>query len=145
MNKTEITALNVNGKDSLWIDRGWRSADVNKDSGLSDAKLLGSMSTPGAYTDAGTDYAEVDTRNMSSFYNCRKIADNPTPYATTMLVGSKDCSTAHSQSSHELCSSGTTSLQLESAQSEHSHKKSQEPYPQYPPSMNYQIIFVFKQ
>lgn len=73
---SEITALNLNGKESLWIDRGWRAADTDKDSGLSEAKLLvNNPSTNGTYTDGGTDYAEVDTRNLSTFYNCRKVRD----------------------------------------------------------------------
>ncbi|XP_031630104.1 roundabout homolog 2 isoform X2 [Contarinia nasturtii] len=88
VNANDITALNINGKESLWIDRGWRAGDTDKDSGLSEAKLLGNSSTlsQGNYTDGGTDYAEVDTRNLSTFYNCRKSPDNPTPYATTMLL-----------------------------------------------------------
>lgn len=73
VNANEITALNINGKESLWIDRGWRAGDTDKDSGLSETKLLGSSNTPGTYTDGGTDYAEVDTRNLSTFYNCRKV------------------------------------------------------------------------
>lgn len=74
VNANDITALNLNGKESLWIDRGWRSTDTDKDSGLSEAKLLGNANNlPGNFTDAGTDYAEVDTRNMSTFYNCRKV------------------------------------------------------------------------
>lgn len=64
----------MNGKESLWIDRGWRVTDTDKDSGVSEAKLLvNNPSTNGTYTDGGTDYAEVDTRNMSTFYNCRKV------------------------------------------------------------------------
>lgn len=75
VNANDITALNLNGKESLWIDRGWRSTDTDKDSGLSEAKLLGNANSnlPGNFTDAGTDYAEVDTRNLSTFYNCRKV------------------------------------------------------------------------
>lgn len=74
VNANEITALNINGKESLWIDRGWHAADTDKDSGLSEAKLLGSSNVQANYTDGGTDYAEVDTRNLSSFYNCRKVS-----------------------------------------------------------------------
>lgn len=71
----EITALNINGKDSLWIDRGWRTTDTDKDSGLSETKLLSNANSQSNYTsDGGTDYAEVDTRNMSTFYNCRKVS-----------------------------------------------------------------------
>lgn len=112
--------MNINGKESLWIDRGWRTGDVDKDSGLSGMKLLANSqmsSSQGNYTDCGTDYAEVDPRNMSTFYNCRKSPDNPTPYATTMLINSMPqeiCANPnHSHSEHEICaggSSGTSSL-----------------------------------
>lgn len=73
----EITALNINGKDSLWIDRGWRTTDTDKDSGLSETKLLSNANSQSNYntSDGGTDYAEVDTRNMSTFYNCRKVGE----------------------------------------------------------------------
>lgn len=74
VNASEITALNINGKESLWIDRGWRTADTDKDSGLSETKLLSNPTSQSNYTsDGGTDYAEVDTRNLSTFYNCRKV------------------------------------------------------------------------
>jgi hypothetical protein len=122
--------VNINGKESLWIDfkssigpiqnRGWRTGDMDKDSGLSGMKLLENSqmgSAQGTYTDCGTDYAEVDPRNMSTFYNCRKSPDNPTPYATTMLINSMPtemCTNpAHSHSEHEIGaggSSGTSSL-----------------------------------
>ncbi|KAK5642014.1 hypothetical protein RI129_008181 [Pyrocoelia pectoralis] len=62
----------VNTKESLWIDRGWRAGDTDKDSSLP-------LSPPLA------DYAEVDTKNLSTFYN-RSSPDTPTPYATTMLL-----------------------------------------------------------
>lgn len=112
--------MNINGKESLWIDRGWRTGDIDKDSGLSGMKLLENSqmsSSQGNYTDCGTDYAEVDPRNMSTFYNCRKSPDNPTPYATTMLISSMPqemcANPIHSHSEHEICaggSSGTSSL-----------------------------------
>ncbi|XP_065367067.1 roundabout homolog 2 isoform X1 [Calliphora vicina] len=92
----EITALNINGKDSLWIDRGWRTTDTDKDSGLSETKLLSNTNSQSNYNtsiDGGTDYAEVDTRNMSTFYNCRKSPENPTPYATTMIIGASSTET----------------------------------------------------
>ncbi|XP_031358868.1 roundabout homolog 2-like [Photinus pyralis] len=62
----------MNTKESLWIDRGWRAGDSDKDSSLP-------LSPPIA------DYAEVDTKNLSTFYN-RSSPDTPTPYATTMLL-----------------------------------------------------------
>lgn len=60
-------------EDSLWIDRGWRQADCDKDSSI-------------PLANQPADYAEVDTRSLSTFYNCKKSPDNPTPYATTMLL-----------------------------------------------------------
>lgn len=82
----EITALNINGKDSLWIDRGWRTTDTDKDSGLSETKLLSNANSQSNYTsDGGTDYAEVDTRNMSTFYNCRKVSVSESKKAEVIL------------------------------------------------------------
>lgn len=77
MSANEITALNINSKESLWIDRGWRTTDTDKDSGLSESKLLSHVnSSQSNYnnSDGGTDYAEVDTRNLTTFYNCRKVS-----------------------------------------------------------------------
>ncbi|KAL7043131.1 hypothetical protein ACKWTF_001405 [Chironomus riparius] len=129
--------MNINGKESLWIDfkssigplqnnRGWRTGDMDKDSGLSGMKLLENSqlaSSQGNYTDCGTDYAEVDPRNITSFYNCRKSPDNPTPYATTMLINAMapDMCTnpSHSHSEHEIGaggSSGTSSLHSDGKQ-----------------------------
>lgn len=129
----DITVLNANGKDSLWIDRGWRTTDTDKDSGLSETKLLSSGSNQNSQTnytsDGGTDYAEVDTRNMSTFYNCRKVGnekslakieltktflrsqtpENPTPYATTMIIGSSADGFIKTSSSSTDQDSGTHS------------------------------------
>lgn len=67
-------------KGALWIDvpQGNNCKEV-------DPKFLGQHSYP--QTD-NSDYAEVDTQNMSGFYNIRKtmLPSNPTPYATTTLV-----------------------------------------------------------
>lgn len=128
--------MNINGKESLWIDRGWRTGDIDKDSGLSGMKLLANSqmsSSQGNYTDCGTDYAEVDPRNMSTFYNCRKSPDNdmnPTPYATTMLINSMPqeicANPSHSHSEHEICaggSSGTSSLHSDGKQMYCMHSK----------------------
>lgn len=125
--------MNINGKETLWIDRGWRTGDIDKDSGLSGMKLLENSqmsSSQGNYTDCGTDYAEVDPRNMSTFYNCRKSPDNPTPYATTMLINSMPqemcANPTHSHSEHEICaggSSGTSSLHSDGKQMYCMHSK----------------------
>lgn len=80
MNANDVNQLNlINGKETLWIDRGWRSND--KDANLSDIKLLNHELSSNA-----TDYAEVDTRNLSTFYSVRRDHENPTPYATTTLI-----------------------------------------------------------
>lgn len=75
LNVPVVNATQLNAKESLWIDRGWRAADCDKDSSLPLAPQ-------------GADYAEVDTRSLSTFYNCRKSPENPTPYATTMILPS---------------------------------------------------------
>ncbi|XP_030763908.1 roundabout homolog 2-like [Sitophilus oryzae] len=67
-----VSASQLNAKESLWIDRGWKATDCDKDSSVP-------LAQP-------TDYAEVDTKNLSTFYNCKKDLDNPTPYATTMIL-----------------------------------------------------------
>lgn len=67
-----VNATQLNAKESLWIDRGWRATDCDKDSSIPLAQPA--------------DYAEVDTRSLSTFYNCKKSPENPTPYATTMLL-----------------------------------------------------------
>ncbi|XP_021709627.1 protein sax-3 isoform X2 [Aedes aegypti] len=101
----DLASLNLTRKDCLWIDRGWRSTDTDKDSGLSEMKLLESSQNPSNYTDVGTDYAEVDPRNIVSFYNCRKSPDNPSPYATTMIMNGHP-----NQNGHEAYSSANSSL-----------------------------------
>lgn len=73
LNVPVVNATQLNTKESLWIDRGWRAADCDKDSSLPLAPQA-------------ADYAEVDTRSLSTFYNCRKSPENPTPYATTMIL-----------------------------------------------------------
>ncbi|XP_055600686.1 protein sax-3-like isoform X2 [Uranotaenia lowii] len=91
----DLVNLHIARKDCLWIDRGWRSTDTDKDSGLSEMKLLEGSQNPGSYTDVGTDYAEVDPRSITSFYNCGKSPDNPTPYATTMLTNGHTVGNGH--------------------------------------------------
>ncbi|XP_050436214.1 roundabout homolog 2-like isoform X2 [Adelges cooleyi] len=72
------------GKEALWIDRGWRNAEKDPESKL----LNGGI---GRANEPCADYAEVDTRNLSTFYNPRKdLVSNPTPYATTTLLNRGD-------------------------------------------------------
>lgn len=53
------------------------------------------------------DYAEVDTKNMSSYYtggpNPQPTSDGPTPYATTTLLARpQDCPLRHSPHSNVI-------------------------------------------
>lgn len=82
VNANDLSNLSMMGgvKEALWIEvphENHRKEPENK--------LLGHHTCP--QTD-NSDYAEVDTQNMSSFYNARKetLMANPTPYATTILV-----------------------------------------------------------
>ena len=71
------------GKDTLWIDGGW-----HKD------KEGGEINSTHTKDGSVIDYAEVDNRNLSTFYNpCKGLTtpENPTPYATTMLLCSNEC------------------------------------------------------
>ncbi|XP_062562195.1 protein sax-3 isoform X2 [Armigeres subalbatus] len=107
----DLANMNLTRKDCLWIDRGWRSTDTDKDSGLSEMKLLEGSQNPSNYTDVSTDYAEVDPRNIVSFYNCRKSPDNPSPYATTMIMnGHPNENGKMPYPNHEAYSSATSSV-----------------------------------
>lgn len=67
----DLGMMSGGGKDTLWIEGGWGPA--NK--------------TVQACQMSEGNYAQVDTRNLSTFYNARKEPPgNPTPYATTTLV-----------------------------------------------------------
>ncbi|XP_055700087.1 roundabout homolog 2 isoform X1 [Phlebotomus papatasi] len=145
VNANDITALALNGKESIWIDRGWRAGDTDKDSGLSEAKLLvNSSNTPGSYGEIGTDYAEVDTRNLSTFYSCQKSPENPTPYATTMLINSgnpsgssrssSDTCTKRSNCSREPYSSGASSPTSNAIQAKPQPSIPYTPFPQIVPN-----------
>lgn len=76
VNAADLPHLGLMGgvKEALWIEVP--HADISHS--LHSRKLV---------TLEGSDYAEVDTQNLSSFYNSRREAFcNPTPYATTILV-----------------------------------------------------------
>ncbi|KAJ8953117.1 hypothetical protein NQ314_007399, partial [Rhamnusium bicolor] len=72
LNVPVVNASQLNAKESLWIDRGWKATDCDKDSSIPLAQPA--------------DYAEVDTKSLSTFYNCKKSLESPTPYATTMIL-----------------------------------------------------------
>lgn len=71
MNMNDLGLMGGGGKDTLWMEAGW-----------------GAKGGGGGQLSDG-DYAQVDARGMSTFYNTRKEPlGNPTPYATTTLVNS---------------------------------------------------------
>ncbi|GAB6023129.1 hypothetical protein CHUAL_007213 [Chamberlinius hualienensis] len=80
----DLTRASMNPRDALWIDRGWRMMDTDKDSNLSETKLLNCAAND---LNSVPDYAEVDTRNLKTFYK-REPATVPAPYATTTLINS---------------------------------------------------------
>ncbi|XP_023708253.1 protein sax-3 isoform X3 [Cryptotermes secundus] len=91
VNANDISQLNLmNGKETLWIDRGWRPANEDSSGICVETKLLNNQATNQDLNSSATDYAEVDTRNLTTFYsNCRtKEPDIPAPYATTTLINS---------------------------------------------------------
>ncbi|PSN32273.1 hypothetical protein C0J52_24864 [Blattella germanica] len=91
VNANDISQLNLmNGKETLWIDRGWRPANEDPSGLCVETKLLNNQAPNHDLTSSATDYAEVDTRNLTTFYsNCRpKEPDIPAPYATTTLINS---------------------------------------------------------
>ncbi|GFG28560.1 hypothetical protein Cfor_11692, partial [Coptotermes formosanus] len=91
VNANDISQLNLmNGKETLWIDRGWRPANEDSTGICVETKLLNNQATNHDLNSSATDYAEVDTRNLTTFYsNCRaKEPDIPAPYATTTLINS---------------------------------------------------------
>ncbi|KAJ8957055.1 hypothetical protein NQ318_007266 [Aromia moschata] len=65
LNVPVVNASQLNAKESLWIDRGWKATDCDKDSSIPLAQPA--------------DYAEVDTKSLSTFYNCKKTLESPTP------------------------------------------------------------------
>ncbi|XP_065216561.1 roundabout homolog 2 isoform X2 [Planococcus citri] len=73
------------GKDTLWIDGGWHTVQEKEGNDVNSSNTKeGSV----------IDYAEVDSCNLSTFYNpCKGLPSpgNPTPYATTILLSSKEC------------------------------------------------------
>lgn len=82
-------------------------------------------------------YARQNSQNPSSMWYMFDLQspDNPTPYATTMLIGgsSGESCTKHS----EGCSSGTSSPHSDPNQSYTGpQKQTQHAYPQYPPGKN---------
>ncbi|KAL1128888.1 hypothetical protein AAG570_013422 [Ranatra chinensis] len=82
VNGNDLSLLHGSGKETLWIDRGWDKGPGGGGGTGASGKLLES-----------SDYAEVDSRSLSTFYNPRK--EQPTPYATTTLLSRVDEAGSH--------------------------------------------------
>uniref|UniRef100_A0A8D8SYU1 Roundabout homolog 2 n=1 Tax=Cacopsylla melanoneura TaxID=428564 RepID=A0A8D8SYU1_9HEMI len=86
---SQLSMLGGGGKETLWIDRGWRGGGTGGEKlgggDCTETKLL----TGGRVTQC-SDYAEVDARsNLSTFHQHqgrKHYPHNPTPYATTTLI-----------------------------------------------------------
>ncbi|KOC68791.1 Roundabout like protein 2, partial [Habropoda laboriosa] len=80
----------LNNKDTLWLERGWRPSNTLQASSTDkdcETKLLSNQNQiglpPGIVGMTGSEYAEV---NLTTFYNARKqLQAPPEPYATTTL------------------------------------------------------------
>lgn len=77
MNTSDLVHGGV--KESLWIDRGWGLGGAGD--GENKVMRVGPGGTLGGVGLESADYAEVNTRSLSSFYG-----SHPTPYATTTVI-----------------------------------------------------------
>lgn len=67
---SHLSLMGGGGKDTLWIEGNWGTSKQLQACQLNDSN-----------------YSQVDSRSLSTFYSARKeIPTNPTPYATTTLI-----------------------------------------------------------
>ncbi|XP_022256084.1 roundabout homolog 1-like [Limulus polyphemus] len=95
--KPEDVRTDVSAHETLWINRAWRPSLHTKEHGTSETKLLNkrdfsssgynysSVYSPLQCNVNASDYAEVDTHNMATFY-MKEHPSAPAPYATTTLI-----------------------------------------------------------
>ncbi|XP_054706110.1 roundabout homolog 1-like [Uloborus diversus] len=104
--KPEDVRVGVSARETLWINQAWHPAPSGKTC-LPDDKLLNNVNAgvDRSYISGGaSDYAEVDTHNMTTFYK-KELPAVPAPYATTTLINPS--ARHHSGSVHEGRSSGS--------------------------------------
>ncbi|XP_076310348.1 roundabout homolog 1-like isoform X3 [Tachypleus tridentatus] len=95
--KPEDVRADVSAHETLWINRAWRPSPCTKEHSTSETKLLNkrdfsssgynysSVYSPLQCNVNASDYAEVDTHNMATFY-MKEHPSAPAPYATTTLI-----------------------------------------------------------
>ncbi|XP_022250444.1 roundabout homolog 2-like, partial [Limulus polyphemus] len=97
VHKPEDVRTDVSARETLWINRAWRPSPHTKEQSTSETKLLNKMDCPSSdfnYSSVysplqcnmnASDYAEVDTHNMATFY-MKEPPSALAPYATTTLI-----------------------------------------------------------
>ncbi|XP_076367130.1 roundabout homolog 2-like isoform X3 [Tachypleus tridentatus] len=97
VHKPEDARTDVSAHETLWINRAWRPSPHTKEQSTSETKLLNKMdytSSDFNYSSVysplqcnvnASDYAEVDTHNMATFYK-KEPPSALAPYATTTLI-----------------------------------------------------------
>ncbi|KAF8795107.1 Roundabout like protein [Argiope bruennichi] len=106
VHKADDVRVGVSARETLWINQAWHPTTAGKNS-LPDGKPINNVN-PGmdrSYISGGaSDYAEVDTHNMTTFYK-KELPCIPAPYATTTLINPS--ARHHSGSVHDGKSSGS--------------------------------------
>ncbi|KAG8185971.1 hypothetical protein JTE90_003529 [Oedothorax gibbosus] len=100
----DIHISGANTRETLWINQAWRPP--GEKNGIHDVKILNNIN-PGMehnyISTNASDYAEVDTHNMTTFYKKELHAPCiPAPYATTTLINPS--ARQHSGSVHDKSS-----------------------------------------
>ncbi|GFU30687.1 roundabout homolog 2 [Nephila pilipes] len=87
VHKTDDVRVGVSARETLWINQAWHPASTGKNC-LQDGKMINNANSgmDRSYISGGaSDYAEVDTHNMTTFYK-KELPCIPAPYATTTLI-----------------------------------------------------------
>ncbi|KAF8795105.1 Roundabout like protein [Argiope bruennichi] len=114
VHKADDVRVGVSARETLWINQAWHPTTAGKNS-LPDGKPINnvnpgmdrsyiSLYSPFLSSGGASDYAEVDTHNMTTFYK-KELPCIPAPYATTTLINPS--ARHHSGSVHDGKSSGS--------------------------------------
>ncbi|XP_022253078.1 roundabout homolog 1-like isoform X4 [Limulus polyphemus] len=123
--KSEDVRAGVSNHEALWINHTWHPTDGKTGQNISESKLLNketsandlnyaSVYSPLQYEVNGSDYAEVDSHSMTTFYK-KGSSSVPAPYATTTLIN---------PSSYKTCT-GSFKDQRSSGASDDTSRKSE--------------------
>ncbi|CAL1265716.1 unnamed protein product [Larinioides sclopetarius] len=114
VHKADDVRVGVSARETLWINQAWHPTTAGKNS-IPDGKPINnvnpgmdrsyiSLYSPFLSSGGASDYAEVDTHNMTTFYK-KELPCIPAPYATTTLINPS--ARHHSGSVHDGKSSGS--------------------------------------